>query len=81
MEVEKDRNPWRRRRRIALASLGIRKDKYIKEKRVILEKLKNNKKSKELKSLLEQIERKEVRDNAEILILDHKINMYSRKNK
>ena len=81
MEVEKDRNPWRRRRRIALTSLGIRKDKYIKEKRVILEKLKNNKKSKELKSLLEQIERKEVRDNAEILILDHKINMYSRKNK
>lgn len=81
MEVEKDRNPWRRRRRIALASLGIRKDKYIKEKREILGKLKNDKKSKELKNLLEQIEKKEAKDNAEILILDHKINMYSRKNK
>ena len=81
MEIEKDRNPWRRRRRIALASLGIRKDKYIKEKREILGKLKNDKKSKELKNLLEQIEKKEAKDNAEILILDHKINMYSRKNK
>tara|TARA_R110000824_G_scaffold185041_1_gene365968 strand:- start:227 stop:469 length:243 start_codon:yes stop_codon:yes gene_type:complete len=80
MEVEKDRNPWRRRRRNALTSLGIRKDKYIKEKREILGKLKNTK-SKELKNLLEQIERKEAKDNAEILILDHKINMYSRKNK
>lgn len=80
MEVEKDRNPWRRRRRIALALLGIRKDKYIKEKREILGKLKDNK-SKELKSLLEQIEKKETKDNTEILILDHKINMYSRKNK
>lgn len=80
MEVEKDRNPWRRRRRNALTSLGIRKDKYIKEKREILGKLKNTK-SKELKNLLEQIEKKEAKDNAEILILDHKINMYSRKNK
>ena len=81
MTVEKDRNPWRRRRRIALTSLGIKKDKYIKEKREVLGKLKNNKKSKELKAILDAIERGEERINGEILTLDHKINTYSRKNR
>ena len=80
MKLEKDRNPWRRRRKSALVLLGIQKDRLIKAKKEILEKLKGSKKSKDLKALLKIIDFKEKRITTEIATVEHKILRYSHKN-
>lgn len=80
MKLEKDRNPWRRRRKSALVLLDIQKDRLIKARKDILEKLKENKKSKELNALLKIIDFKEKRIATEMLTVEQKILRYSRKN-